>query len=197
MKRSLATYINKSGGFIDNSNAPLAIPVLSLPVEIEPLSSITEPIKAPESLPVSITEEKSSESSQAADQVLTEESVDKNEKLTETLMEMKNFLVEQQQNQNQMSRVIAEMLDTIRSQNILTSQKFDQLDESAASTARMLKETSNKLESLVVRELSIPAPVVNVSLSEQKRIIKTVDRDSNGLIKQVTEEIQQSISENK
>jgi hypothetical protein len=171
--------------------------VLSLPVEIEPLSSITEPIKAPESLPVSITEEKSSESSQAADQVLTEESVDKNEKLTETLMEMKNFLVEQQQNQNQMSRVIAEMLDTIRSQNILTSQKFDQLDESAASTARMLKETSNKLESLVVRELSIPAPVVNVSLSEQKRIIKTVDRDSNGLIKQVTEEIQQSISENK
>jgi hypothetical protein len=197
MKRSLATYINKSGGFIDR-NAPLATPALNLPIDstentLSHSAAVFESALSQPQTPVAATE--LFESDSVPDQILVEKSDIKKEMLSETLIEMKNFLIEQQENQNQMGKVIAEMLDTIKSQNILISQKFDQLDEAAVVTAQMLKETSNKLESLVIRELAIPAPVVNVSLSEQKRIVKTVDRDSNGLIKKITEEIEQSVSE--
>jgi hypothetical protein len=48
-----------------------------------------------------------------------------------------------------------------------------------------------------VREITVPAPIVNLSITEQKRIIKTVDRDENGLIRQITEEIEQSVSADK
>ena len=199
MNRSLATYINKSGGFIDR-NAPLAVPALSLPTNttapIENTLSHSDAVfESTLDQPPPSPAAELFESDDVPDQVLVEESVIKKEMLSETLIEMKNFLMEQQENQNQMGKVIAEMLDTIKSQNILISQKFDQLDEAAMTTAQMLKETSNKLEALVIREFSIPAPVVNVSLSEQKRIVKTVDRDNNGLIKKITEEIEQSISE--
>jgi len=197
MKRSLATYINKSGGFIDR-NAPLATPALNLPIDstentLSHSAAVFESALSQPQTPVAAIE--LFESDSVPDQILVEKSDIKKEMLSETLIEMKNFLIEQQENQNQMGKVIAEMLDTIKSQNILISQKFDQLDKAAVTTAQMLKETSNKLESLVIRELAIPAPVVNVSLSEQKRIVKTVDRDSNGLIKKITEEIEQSVSE--
>jgi hypothetical protein len=128
---------------------------------------------------------------------ITENYQSTNEILVETFSQMKDFLIEQQNTQAVMSKMMLELVETVKTQNLFIHQKFDQLDESAIATARTLKETTDKLEALIVREIAIPAPIVNVSLSEQKKIIKTVNRDANGLISQITEEIQQSVSEDK
>lgn len=130
-------------------------------------------------------------------ETITEDFQSSNEMLIETFSRMKDFLIEQQQAQVMMSNTMMELVETVRAQNLFIQQKFDQLDEAAMVTANTLRETSEKLESLIVRDLNIPAPIVNVSLSEQKKIVKTVDRDENGLIKKITEEIQQSVSEDK
>ena len=128
---------------------------------------------------------------------ITENHHSDNQMIMETFVQMKDFLIEQQNTQNVMSKMMMELVETVRTQNLFIQQKFDQLDESAIFTAKTLKETSDKLEALVIREISMPAPIVNVSLSEQKKIIKTVNRDANGLISQITEEIQQTASEDK
>lgn len=130
-------------------------------------------------------------------ETITEDFQSSNEMLIETFSRMKDFLIEQQQAQVMMSNTMMELVETVKAQNLFIQQKFDQLDEAAMVTANTLRETSEKLESLIVRDLNIPAPIVNVSLSEQKKIVKTVDRDENGLIKKITEEIQQSVSEDK
>ena len=128
---------------------------------------------------------------------ITENNQSDNQMIMETFVQMKDFLIEQQNTQNVMSKMMVELVETVRTQNLFIQQKVDQLDESAIITAKTLKETSEKLEALVIREISIPTPIVNVSLSEQKKIVKTVNRDANGLISQITEEIQQTVSEDK
>ena len=128
---------------------------------------------------------------------ITEDHHSTDEILIETFMQMRDFLTEQQKTQAMMGKMLVELIETVKTQNLFIQQKFDQLDESAIVTANVLREASEKLEALIVREIAIPAPVVNVSLSEQKKIVKTVNRDANGLISQITEEIQQSVSEDK
>lgn len=117
--------------------------------------------------------------------------------LNETLSELKNYLMEQQQNQALFGHLITELVSTIQAQNEFIQRKFDYLDESINNTSSILLETTEKLQQLAVRELSIPAPIVNVALSEQKKIVKTVDRNPDGLITKITEEIQQTVSEDK
>jgi transcription initiation factor TFIID subunit TAF12 len=119
------------------------------------------------------------------------------ENLQETINSLKSALVEQQDNQTQLVHVIESLVQSIQQQNSLTESRFNNINKVILQTTNMLNETAEKLQSLAIREINIPAPIVNVSLSEQKRVTKTVDRDTNGLITKITEDIEQSVSQDK
>jgi len=202
MKRSFMKYVQES-------NTKIGIFPESSIIEAKKKPNISVALKATESAIEQITEDIEQVQEIVESEPIVEISVPETTEhiaedyhstdglLVETFNQMKNFLIEQQNTQDMMSKTMMELIETVKTQNLFIQQKFDQLDEAAVITAKTLKETSDKLEALVVREISIPAPIVNVSLSEQKRIVKTVDRDSNGLIKQITEEIHHSASEDK
>jgi hypothetical protein len=119
------------------------------------------------------------------------------ENLQETVSALKNIIVEQQQSQSVLSEVMTSLLESIQYQNELTEKRFENLDLAISQTTSILQETAEKLQLLSIREVNIPAPVVNVSLSEQKRVTKTVDRDVNGLITKITEDTEQSVTPDK
>ena len=119
------------------------------------------------------------------------------ENLQETVSALKNIIVEQQQSQSVLSEVMTSLLESIQYQNELTEKRFENLDLAISQTTSILQETAEKLQLLSIREVNIPAPVVNVSLSEQKRVTKTVDRDVNGLITKITEDTEQSVTADK
>jgi hypothetical protein len=119
------------------------------------------------------------------------------ENLQETVSALKNIIVEQQQSQSVLSEVMTSLLESIQYQNELTEKRFENLDLAISQTTSILQETAEKLQLLSIREVNIPAPVVNVSLSEQKRVTKTVDRDANGLITKITEDTEQSVTPDK
>ena len=206
MKRSFMNYVQESntkiGGFPDTTVVETIkkkpkISVTPKATEVTP-TQITEDIRQPEpEIQLDIVIDEPTNPFTEIIEPITEDHQSSNQMLIETFMQMKDFLVEQQNTQNTMNKMMMELVETVKTQNLFIQQKFDQLDESAIFTAKTLKETSDKLEALVIREISMPTPIVNVSLSEQKKIIKTVNRDANGLISQITEEIQQSVSEDK
>jgi hypothetical protein len=206
MKRSFMNYVQESntkiGGFPDTTVVETIkkkpkISVAPKATEVTP-TQITEDIRQPEpEIQSNIVIDELTNPFTEIIEPITEDQQSSNQMLIETFMQMKDFLVEQQNTQNTMNKMMMELVETVKTQNLFIQQKFDQLDESAIFTAKTLKETSDKLEALVIREISMPTPIVNVSLSEQKKIIKTVNRDANGLISQITEEIQQSVSEDK
>jgi hypothetical protein len=119
------------------------------------------------------------------------------ENLQETVSALKNIIVEQQQSQSVLSEVMTSLLESIQYQNELTEKRFENVDLAISQTTSILQETAEKLQLLSIREVNIPAPVVNVSLSEQKRVTKTVDRDVNGLITKITEDTEQSVTPDK
>jgi hypothetical protein len=119
------------------------------------------------------------------------------ENLQETVSALKNIIVEQQQSQAVLSEVMTSLLESIQYQNELTEKRFENVDLAISQTTSILQETAEKLQLLSIREVNIPAPVVNVSLSEQKRVTKTVDRDANGLITKITEDTEQSVTQDK
>jgi hypothetical protein len=119
------------------------------------------------------------------------------ESLHETISNLKTALLEQQSNQSQLMHVVESLVESIRQQTLLTEARFKNVDDVVFKTAMVLNETTEKLHAVSIKAISIPAPIVNVALNEQKKIIKTVDRDENGLISKITEEIEQTVSQDK
>jgi len=165
MKKSLQNYIHNVGGFIDRNSPLLRDADNHADVVIE------------EKLPALtvVTSEKLNENIVVEDQEIL---------LTEEVTA--NLPVETESTNNELLESLRDSIDGLKI--VLEEQQNTQL------TSKTLLETTEKLSQISVREINVPAPVVNVSLTEQKKIIKTVDRDSNGLIRQITEETEQSVS---
>jgi hypothetical protein len=119
------------------------------------------------------------------------------ERLQETITSLRSSLIEQQNNQTELVRLMTSLSESLQTQNSLTEQRLSNLDSSLEHTTLILHETAEKLQSIAVREINIPAPIVNVALNEQKRVTKTVDRDENGLITKITEDTEQSVTQDR
>lgn len=193
MKTSLLNYIDASGGFIDR-NAPIVKESNESNIVKEPMvvedyvntqhqtSVAPEPVKedieiAPEVPEVLV--------SAAADHSV-EHSV--SDSLRESINNLQTVLVEQNNNQKHLINLVNELFESVKLHNNSINHRVESLDLLVQETSKILFETTEKLSAISTREINLPAPVVNVSLPEQKKIIKTVDRDSNGLIRQITEE---------
>jgi len=115
-----------------------------------------------------------------------------------------NFMLELKMNE-----MVGELSNTIKLQNEIINKKFETVDNVIAETNNavqeslktVMQETSDKLDKIYSKEINIPAPiinvpapVVNVSLSEQKKVVKTVDRNSDGLITKITEETDDTLT---
>ena len=119
------------------------------------------------------------------------------EHLQETITSLRSSLIEQQNNQTELVRLMTNLSESLQTQNSLTEQRLSNLDSSLEHTTLILHETAEKLQLIATREINIPAPIVNVALSEQKRVTKTVDRDENGLITKITEDTEQSVTQDR
>ena len=119
------------------------------------------------------------------------------EYLQESIDGLRSIIVEQQNSQELLVNLINGLMESIEIQNNLNEKRFESVDSQITESAKVLLEATARLQELAIREINIPAPVVNVSLSEQKRITKTVDRDANGLITKITENIDQSVEKDK
>ena len=119
------------------------------------------------------------------------------EHLQETISSLRSSLIEQQNNQTELVRLMTSLSESLQTQNTLTEQRLSNLDSSLEHTTLILHETAEKLQSIAAREINIPAPIVNVALNEQKRVTKTVDRDENGLITKITEDTEQSVAQDR
>ena len=115
-----------------------------------------------------------------------------------------NFMLELRMNE-----MVDELSNTIKLQNEIINKKFEVVDNVITETNNavqdsiksVMQETSDKLDKIYSKEINIPAPiinvpapVVNVSLSEQKKVVKTVDRNSDGLITKITEETDDTLT---
>jgi hypothetical protein len=198
MKKSFQSYVIESNKVIGGYKGPpkeekpasvKAKPNLEV-IQIE--ESIDEVDEYDEYVDDTITEDVETE-----EEIITEQVDLDVVALNESIIQLSSFLYEQQENQKLLGNLISGLVETVRQQNTYIQEKFDHLDEALFSTSNVLQETALKLEQLAIREVNIQPPIVNVSLSEQKRIVKTVNRDANGLISQITEEIQQSVSDDK
>jgi hypothetical protein len=193
--KSLLNYIENSGGFIDRDAAVIIentqpqpeLPMLSIAtadvgqdLEITPEVVLLESEISQQSLPVETPMMESQDNDNIKD------------KLQESIDALQAVLAEQQRNQLGLADLIARLVDSLEHQNRSIDQRFEEVNSVLKSTSQTLLETTEKLSAIATREITVPAPVVNVSLPEQKRIIKTVDRDSNGLIRQITEETEQT-----
>lgn len=140
------------------------------------------------------------ESVEYEEEIITE-TRDFNSTLVETLQEsiegLRLIILDQHNNQMMLTNLITGLIESLEIQNKLTDKRFESVDSQITESSRVLLEATVRLQELSVREINIPAPVVNVSLSEQKRVTKTVDRDANGLITKITEDTEQSVEKDK
>jgi seryl-tRNA synthetase len=136
---------------------------------------------------------------EASEPEIVTESINNNivEYLQESINDLRTALQEQQNTQVQLGKLIGKLFESVKNHDANVDQRFEHVNHTLNQTSSMLVETTEKLQQLSVREITVPAPIVNLSITEQKRIIKTVDRDENGLIRQITEEIEQSVSADK
>jgi hypothetical protein len=200
MKKSLTNYISGAGGFIDR-NAPV--------VEEQPVSVIKEDRPV-----LTVVENKTIVENNISESIIEPEiiagpkidtpkliteqiSIQAVESLQESINDLKTALLEQQNTQIQLNQLITKLFESVKNHDNNIDKRFESVDYALNQTSAMLVETTEKLQQLSVREITVPAPVVNFSVTEQKKIIKTVDRDENGLIRQITEEIEQSVSADK
>jgi hypothetical protein len=173
--------------------------ILETTAKPQPIAEIIQPPAEPEvQLVVENVKEAVPETVQSEPKYINESVIPHFiENLQETITSLKSALVEQQENQAQLVHIIESLVQSIQQQSSLTESRFNNIDKVILQTTDVLNETAEKLQTLAVREINIPAPIVNVSLSEQKRVTKTVDRDPNGLITKITEDIEQSVSRDK
>lgn len=207
MKKSLQNYIHNAGGFIDRDSpilldsAPLEITQVVTESERPALTVVTsdriaeEETIAEEPLVEQVIEPLV-ESNTVSNLPVITESVSNEflESLRESIDDLRATLLEQQGTQIQLVHLIGELFESVKTHNNNVDHRFESVDFMLRETTATLLETTQKLSQISTREITVPAPVVNVSLTEQKKIIKTVDRDSNGLIRQITEETEQSVS---
>lgn len=190
MKTSLLNYIETSGGFIDR-NAPivnLSIVKESNDSEIDKAAIIVEDRpELQDHTPVpSVLVEQNADIKPILHAVSTDHNV--TESLKESINNLQTVLVEQNNNQKHLFSLVNELFESVKLHNNSINQRVENLDRLVQETSKILFETTEKLSEISSREINLPAPVVNVLLPEQKKIVKTVDRDSNGLIRKVTEE---------
>jgi hypothetical protein len=196
MKQSLQNYIKNAGGFV---NRDVPIPREDNVVVIEEDRPALTLVK---------NEKIIEESAPVVDIPLVEEAVvpqpvpvitepvntELMESLRDSINDLRAVLEEQQSTQLKLGKLVADLFKSVKTHNEQLNQRFESVDRALKQTSDTLLETTEKLSEISVREINVPTPVVNVSLTEQKKIIKTVDRDSNGLIRQITEETEQSVS---
>jgi hypothetical protein len=177
--------------YVRQTTTPEIIPEAKQEVELEALveNAIEEPVL--EVLQESVVA--------AAEPEIIKEDVNKLliEHLQETISSLRSSLIEQQNNQTELVRLMTSLSESLQTQNALTEQRLSNLDSSLEHTTLILHETAEKLQSIAAREINIPAPIVNVALNEQKRVTKTVDRDANGLITKITEDTEQSVTQDR
>ena len=193
--KSLLNYIENSGGFIDR-NAPLTKepdavtperPVLTIAKKADVVENaiVEQPVLTEQTDLATPIQETVSIAPVLAEQ-RTFETI--TQQLQESIDSLKTTLVEQQNTQVQLANLIGELFESVAKHNQNIDQRFDAVNTMFETTSRTLLETTEKLAEISTRDITVPAPVVNVSLPEQKKIVKTVDRDSNGLIRQITEQ---------
>jgi hypothetical protein len=199
--KSLLNYIETSGGFIDR-NTPLAKEpepvVVDRPVlTIAKKDAVAESVEQPDPLLIEqVAPEPMVEAVPASAPVVHEHQAVENlaEKMQELIDALHATVAEQQNTQIELTNLIGKLFESVAKHSKAVDQRFEAVNTMLESTSQTLLETTEKLAAVSTREINIPAPVVNVSLPEQKKIIKTVDRDSNGLIRQITEETEPAVN---
>jgi predicted kinase len=108
-----------------------------------------------------------------------------------------------------MTEMVGGLSNALKLQNEFINKRLEIVDNTLSEKTNamqdnlksVLQETSDRLDKLYLRDINIPAPiinvpapVVNVSLSEQKKVIKTVDRNSEGFITKITEETDDTLT---
>jgi seryl-tRNA synthetase len=197
--KSLGNYIHGVGGFIDRNS-----PIVEEPVVVKEERPVLTVVKN-EKIVENVVEVESTPlveamiQPEASEPEIVTESINNNivEYLQESINDLRTALQEQQNTQVQLGKLIGKLFESVKNHDANVDQRFEHVNHTLNQTSSMLVETTEKLQQLSVREITVPAPIVNLSITEQKRIIKTVDRDENGLIRQITEEIEQSVSADK